>query len=154
MGAQVKLRCWARSADEQLYCDVDDDDHYWHRCGGTQWSDRECAPRAHGLGRETAALRILEVAHEIDRLAFVNMAHSAQATIVRAIAARLMVNAVAVSDDLASLDSEAKTGNGLIAEANAAADKADHADVYLWLEQTVALLAMAADILRPFAESK
>jgi hypothetical protein len=59
--------------------------------------------------------------------------------------------AVAVSDDLASLDSEAKTGNGLIAEANAAADKADHADVYLWLEQTVALLAMAADILRPFA---
>jgi hypothetical protein len=62
-----------------------------------------------------------------------------------------MVNAAAVADDLTLLDGEAKSGNGLIAEANTAADKAEHADVCLWLEQTVALLAMAADILRPFA---
>jgi hypothetical protein len=129
MGAQVRLRCWAKNADEPLCCEADDDDHYWHRGGGAQWSDRECAPHAHALGRETAALRILEVAHEIDRLNF--MRGFATDDEVRAIASRLMFNGNrAASSDLAQLEWRS-------------ANTADR--------DYVKLLDAAADILRPFA---
>ena len=113
--------------------------------------EQDCAQRADSIGRETAALRILEVSHEVDRLAFVNGHHSAHAERLRAIAARLMVGTDAAHADLNVVECEVKFGNTLIGAANAAGDKAEHMAEFRWLEQGTALLVIAADLLRPFA---
>jgi len=137
MGAQVRLRCSARLGTPHdtphLYCDR----YHWHtsrheaasKDGRITWDDADCENNADSTGRETAALRILEVAHEIDRLNF--MRGFATDDEVRAIASRLMFNGNrAASSDLAQLEWRS-------------ANTADR--------DCVKLLDAAADILRPFA---
>jgi hypothetical protein len=131
MGAEVRLRCWARREIGSNYCELDDE-HSTHFGGDVHWPDSSCAPCADAVGRETAALRILEVAHKIDRLNF--MRGFATDDEVRAIASRLLFNGNrAASSDLAQLEWRS-------------ANTADR--------DYVKLLDAAADILRPFADSK
>ena len=150
----MRLRCWARSGEtgEFCPCDANHSGVVHGRNEGDLWFDSACPVDARALGRETAALRILEVSHEVDRLAFVNGHHSAHAERLRGIAARLMVDTVAACVDLGFVEREVAFGESLIAKANAAGDKAEHMAEFRWLEQGTALFAIAADLLRPFAE--
>lgn len=130
----MRLRCWARTGDSE-FCLLD----AGHRDarGATmhdsgehhKWGDACCPDNASATGRETAALRILEVSHEIDRVMFLAGEHSTDA--VRAIAARLMVGT--------------------------RASRGDQLEIATWLTMNEGavgcheLLRQAADLLRPFA---
>lgn len=133
----MRLRCWARSGTTGELCNQESG----HKGPMSPhlappdaqdsmliWPDSDCAPNANSTGRETAALRILEVAHEIDRL---NFTHGCPADDeMRAMASRLFFNGNrAASSDLRQLEWRS-------------ANTSDRA--------YVALLDMAADILRLF----
>jgi len=132
MGAQVRIRCWARSAKTGALCSCDANHSgvVHGRNDGDLWFNANCAPNADSTGRETAALRILEVSHEVDRLMFLAGEHSTDA--VRSIAARLMTGTRAAKLDLMCIESWLTMNEGA--------------------PGCHELLRQAADLLRPFAD--
>lgn len=147
----MNLRCWARHvADDTLCeraCDLERHIHIGNHPRANvdvSWIDEYCARDAGPSDRETAALRILELSHEIDRVAFLAGMHTTHAALVRAVAARLMVDAKAASADAEALDMIAKCVSDL--------NESDHWEcVY---QPTMVLLQQAVEILRPFAEGR
>lgn len=112
----------------------------------TEYPDRFSAYCAGERGRETAALRILEVSHEADRLLFTsNIAIREWPEFLRAVAARLYANTSAARVDLSTLLGEIGQGERLV-EGCATGERTD-----AFTREMVGLLKIAADLLRPFA---
>lgn len=149
----MRLRCWARHVSDNALCEREHEAEMRHiHVGGhphhdhdVTWLDEYCARDAGPSGRETAALRILGVAHEIDRIAFQCGETIGEYDALRAIASRLYCNTIAASADLLSVEDAL---NGLEIDSEATEQERQSA------EETIALIRQAADILRPFAESK
>ncbi len=148
----MNLRCWARRASDGLLCDgpvnhgarghvKTYEDHYPDGHKYVCWSDGACASEAGPDGRETAALRILEVSHEIDRGAFLAGEHSALQSALRAVASRLFVNDVAAQFDLTCVTALI---DGLERRVIVSPP----------ITQVVALMTLATGILRPFASER
>ena len=149
MWAEVKrLRCWARRAQDSQLCRATlhhlDDYHTAQnrRSTDSAWMEQDCAMSADSIGRETAALRILEVSHEVDREAFLVGDTWQIAAGLRAMAARLYVDDKAAQQDYADIVNdlaELRPIDGATREALAVSDR------------VTALIRLAADFLRPFA---
>ena len=150
MGAEVRLRCWARHGDSGHLCDKTPKHSDRHRgCDARVerfWNDSECAHNANSAGRETAALRILEVSHEADRLLFTsNITIREWPEFLRAVAARLYANTSAARADLLTLLGEIGQGERLV-EGCATGERTD-----TFTREMVGLLKVASDLIRPFA---
>lgn len=152
------LRCWARRASDGALCERRRGHVLQNGCGGDHrskmqrqgcsrvWNDRECAPEAGPDGRETAALRILELSNEIDRRAFLAGEHSTWVSLIRALAARLFVSTRSVDEDLRRIESVLSDWRGRrMPEPQREVFERD---------EIAATLSLAADILRPFAEGR
>lgn len=134
----MRLRCWAEHVSDGTLCERMSEPDMSHihigaapgreRPCDVTWIDEYCAAESGPHGRKTAALRILEVSHEIDRLDFA-LGHPPNDE-VRTIAARLYHHQLGSASDLRQLE---------WLRANTAAP--EHR----------ALLTLAADILKPFA---
>lgn len=140
-GAEVRLRCWAQHKDG-TFCDERAGHGPDHGAADGQRWDSDCPPDAGILGRKTAALRILEVAHEIDRLAFLAGEHTIHAPLIRAIGSRLMVSTRSSPSDHADLIYLAGRWETTVLGDVAVEVKRDGLP---------ALFRLAADILKPFA---
>lgn len=156
------LRCWAKRASDGALCErrngherapqgelhlVTTGEGYGD---AETWGASGCAPDAGPAGRETAALRILEVSHELDREAFLQRDHSRLVAMLRAISARLLINDSAAREDLAAVEREIHNARGWLQIVNSERASASAT----WLVATIDLLSLAADILRPFAEGR
>lgn len=150
----IPLRCWARRASDGALCESEEGHGFNHSKGpdpalaSCSWSDASCAPDAGPDGRETAAERLLEVAHWLYRLAFRRGHHSFNCQRLRAIAARLRVSADAAAGDLAEVRDGLEEIRGALAFPGLSEEGRRRA------EPTAELLTLAADILRPFAEGR
>jgi len=147
MGAQVRLRCWARCMYNDAYC-VEPSDHtpFVHKTEvGETFSEAFCALSRGSDGRETAALRILEVAHELDRRAFCDGCSDEYADRLRAVAARLYANGSAARGDYRSMGNEIDG-----ARAQLALTTVEH-PIRREIEEIIGLMVLAHDTLRPFA---
>lgn len=159
-----KPRCWARRASDGALCesmsdgrhDTDSGDlvHWATIAEGKTgvWFEDDCAPNAGPDGRETAALRIWEIGTQIDLLALLQREHSRLVAMLRAMSARLLVSADAAREDLAEIEREIHDGRCLRDVVVREKRQGEHPDVFAWLEDTLALLQFAAELLRPFAE--
>jgi hypothetical protein len=131
------LRCWARHEGDGALCTLPsehrlEDMHEDLRTPDcTVWWDSDCAFAAGPEGRETAALRILELHHRADLLAF--QAGRPVDDRLRAVAARLLAGPQAAATDRESILNDYTTDGSLWAEPRRAE---------LWLA--------AADLLKPW----
>jgi hypothetical protein len=142
------LRCWARRASDGALCEAKakhlDPEHTWY---GDLMPENACAPDAGTDGRETAALRLLEVSHELDRDAFRRGAKGAQARAIRKVAGRLKCDVRYASGDLRDVEREARSIESAVARYEEASP-----DEVLAANRVIDCLALAADILRPWVE--
>lgn len=147
----IRLRCWARRASDGAFCSepAGHDLNHYALVGDkhARWSG--CAPDAGPDGRETAALRLLEVAHTIDRMALEDGEEGA-APGYRAVAARLYLSADDAAEDHALLRRVVAVGEESAQESASECTATEGRRI----AEINALLALAADILRPFAEGK
>lgn len=144
----MRLRCWARHGDPGHLCDKTPKHSDRHRgCDARVerfWNDSECAHNANSAGRETAALRILEVSHELDRLAFFAGDTDSTTEYLRAVAARLYANTIAAPEDLRTLTEEVDACRALVAIC-------PPYDATTEASEVLRLMLLASDLLRPFA---
>ena len=107
--------------------------------------EQDCDQCADSIGRETAALRILEVSHELDRLAFCDGTSDEVADRLRAVAARLYANGDAARADHRTLTAEIDGAHAELARVTV------EPQIRREIEDMIALRVLAADLLRPFA---
>jgi hypothetical protein len=145
----VTPRCWAKGLTFGAYCAHDAGHEGIHESKTKRflWDEEIASAYEHGAtGRKSAALRILEVSHEADRLLIVNnIGPRDWPELLRAIAARLYASNAAANADIATLCGEIGQGARLDECFDPLSPKA------VFNRQILALLNTARDILRPFA---
>lgn len=152
----MRLRCLARQASHGTLCERGAEPAMRHiHIGGSPgrdhdvtWIDEHCAPDAGPDGRKTAALRLLEIAHALDRLAFAQNTSTTQYDFLRAAAARLNAGTRAAASDLDVVTSRIDSAKELVAHAPSVGDSS----LAQWARAEIDLLEAAAEILRPWAE--
>lgn len=132
----VIQRCWARHEGDgalcAMLCDHKPLPHMLEGNPSDLWDDDDCAFAAGPEGREAAALRILELHHRADLLAF--QAGRPVDDRLRAVAARLLAGPQAAAADRESILNDYTMDGSLWTEPRRAE---------LWLA--------AADLLKPWA---
>lgn len=155
-----KPRCWAKRERDGALCTWEAGHILSHGVvAGTgresgPWWNSDCAPDAGPDGRETAALRLWEVSAQLDLNALLRGEHGGLSARLRAIAARLRVGVRGAGEDLAALEQDIAQGHRLRGVVDTERRGAEEPDLYAWLVESIALLSLAAEILRPFAEGR
>lgn len=136
----MTTRCWVMRRRSGTLCDKKLGRHHgtFHSAEDAvfAWEDEDCAPDAGPTGRKTAALRLLELSHDLDRISF--LLGERLDDRLRPVAVCLFAGTEDAKANLAILESWPR-------DINAGATYA---------EETRDILQMAADILRPWAEGR
>lgn len=152
------LRCWsrfdARDGRPTLYCERDahhsgDCSSWWGTLVSPQadgWGPADCAEDHGPTGRLSVAHRLRELSWQADLLAFRMGEHSEWTGVLASMAARLLVDTTAASEDHARLREAVVDGERLVGLAGESP--------HIPFAQTVELLRSAAELLRSYVKPR